>query len=247
MQDIYKVIVSIVTKTHTSETVGSKQLDLYKRRSKKIRLIWCKAVCDILDNFYIKKINDLGCNYFQLFKEMYLRKLKYDYFGYDADQKFINIGLDYLAKLKGLNKNKIKRETRRGSAQINNLSFNYIVSNIEKDNLRNCDCTILSAILEHVDRPNIVLKKVFKTTKKIIILRTFVDLKAQEGIQIKSVKKPYNIRKFSFNFLKKIFFKNGFRIYFILDEATEFSKKTLYVNNGLKFSRNHYICLGIRK
>jgi SAM-dependent methyltransferase len=235
--------MSLVSKTQTSETVGSKQLDLYKHRSKKIRLIWCKAVCDIIDNFDIQKINDLGCNYFQLFKEIYLRKSKYDYFGYDLDQKFINIGLDYLAKLKSFNKNKNKDE----KIQINNLSFNYKISNIEKDNFRNCDCTVLSAVLEHVDRTNIILKKVFKTTKKLIILRTFVDLKAQEAIQIKSVKKPYNIRNFSFNFLKKIFLKNGFSLYFILDEATKFSKKTLYVNNSLKKARNHYICLGIRK
>jgi SAM-dependent methyltransferase len=234
--------MSLVSKTHTSETVGSKQLDLYKYRSKKIRLIWCKTVCDIIDNFDIYKINDLGCNYFQLFKEMYLRKSKYDYFGYDLDQKFINIGLDYLAKLKSFNKNK-----KNEKIQINNLSFNYKISNIEKDNFRNCDCTVLSSTLEHVDRTNIILKKVFKTTKKLIILRTFVDLKAQEAIQIKSVKKPYNIRKFSFNFLKKIYLKNGFSLYFILDEATKFSKKTLYVNNSLKKTRNHYICLGIRK
>ena len=240
-------MVSLVTKTHTSGTIGPKQLDLYKHRIKKVRLIWCKAVCDILDNFDIKKINDLGCNYFQLFKELYLRKSKYNYLGYDQDQKFINIGLDYFIKLKSFNKNKKKGKDRGGVVQINNLSFNYKVSNIEKDNFRNCDCTVLSAVLEHVDRPNIILRKVFKTTKKIIVLRTFVDLKAQEAIQVKGVKKPYNIRKFSFNYLKKIFFKNGFCLYFILDEATKFSKKTLYVNNSGKKLRNHYICLGIRK
>jgi hypothetical protein len=173
---------------------------------------------------------------------MYLRKSKYDYFGYDLDQKFINIGLDYFAKLKSFNKNK-----KNEKIQINNLSFNYKVSNIEKNNFRNCDCTVLSAVLEHVDRPNIILRKVFKTTKKIIVLRTFADLKAQEAIQIKGVKKPYNIRTFSFNYLKRIFLKNGFCLYFILDEATKFSKKTLLVNNSLKKSRNHYICLGIRK
>ena len=71
-----------------------------------------QSCCDIIDNFDIQKINDLGCNYFQLFKEMYLRKSKYDYFGYDLDQKFINIGLDYLAKLKNFNKKK-RREMRR--------------------------------------------------------------------------------------------------------------------------------------
>lgn len=236
-------MASLVTKTHTSETVGSKQLDLYRHRCKKVRLTWCKSVCDILDNFDIKKINDLGCNYFQLFKEMYLRKSKYDYFGYDLDWKFINIGLDYFAQLNIFNKNKNKNK----KIKINNLYFNYKVSNIEKDNLRNCDCTILSAVLEHVDRPRDILRKIFKTTKKIIILRTFVDSKAEEAIQVKGVKKPYNIRKFSFNYLKKFFLKNGFFLYFVLDEATKFSKKNLYVNNNLKKQRNFYICLGIRK
>ena len=43
-----------------------------------------------------------------------------------------------------------------GGGQINNLSFNYKVSNIEKDYLRHCDCTVLSAVLEHVDKPNII-------------------------------------------------------------------------------------------
>jgi hypothetical protein len=104
----------------------------------------------------------------------------------------------------------------------------------------------LSAVLEHVDKPNIILRKVFKTTKKIIVLRTFVDLKSQEAVEVES-KKPYNIRRFSFDYLKKIFFKNGFCLYFILDEATKFLKKTLYVNNNFKKSRNFYICLGIRK
>jgi len=134
-----------------------------------------------------------------------------------------------------------------GGGQINNLSFNYKVSNIEKDYLRHCDCTVLSAVLEHVDKPNIILRKVFKTTKKIIVLRTFVDLKSQETVEVERVKKPYNIRRFSFNYLKKFFLKNGFCLYFILDEATKFSKKTLYVNNNFKKSRNFYICLGIRK
>ena len=195
--------MSLVTKTHTSKTIGPKQLDLYKHRCKNVRLTWCKVVCSILDNFDIKKINDLGCNYFQLFKEMYLRKSKYDYFGYDADQEFINIGLNYLSKLKSFNKIKKKR---KDGGQINNLSFNYKVLNIEKDYLRHCDCTVLSAVLEHVDKPNIILRKVFKTTKKIIVLRTFVDLKSQEAVEVERVKKPYNIGRFSFDYLKKNFF-----------------------------------------
>jgi SAM-dependent methyltransferase len=236
--------MSLITKTHSSDVGGFKQLKLYKYRSRKVRLTWCKIACDLIANFDIKKINDLGCNYFQLFKEIYLRKLKYDYFGYDLDPKFINIGLNYVTKLKNFEKFN-KKKVRM--TQTNNLSFNYKVSNIEKDNLRKCDCSVLSATLEHVDNANRVLGNVFKTTKKIIILRTFVDIKAEEAIQKKGYKKPYNIRKFSFIFLEKIFLKNGFNLYFILDKATNFSKKTFYVNGSIKNARNHYICFGIKK
>jgi hypothetical protein len=105
----------------------------------------------------------------------------------------------------------------------------------------------LSAILEHSDFPNSVLKNVFRTTKKIIILRTFVDTTEQNAIQIKNVKKPYNIRRFSFKILKNIFLKNGFKLSFILDEATMYSTKSLYVNNNKKNQRKFYICLGYRK
>ena len=130
---------------------------------------------------------------------------------------------------------------------LNRQIFNYKICNVENANLRICDCSVLSAILEHSDFPNSVLKNVFKTTKKIIILRTFVDTTEQNAIQIKNVKKPYNIRRFSFKILKNIFLKNGFKLSFILDEATMYSTKSLYVNNNKKNQRKFYICLGYRK
>jgi hypothetical protein len=92
------------SKTYTSKTHGSKQIKLYKYRSRKVRLEWCKAVLDIIKYFDVKKINDLGCNYFQLFKEIQARKIKYDYFGYDLDKNFVQIGLDYLIKSKLIKK-----------------------------------------------------------------------------------------------------------------------------------------------
>ena len=239
------------TKSHNSKTVGSKQLKLYKYRANNIRLTWCKAVLDIIKKFNVKKINDLGCNYFQLFKEMYLRKSKYDYFGYDADQKFINIGLDYLVKLKTFKKfkNKLlqKNNQKKVRLSFNGLKFNYEILNVEKEKLRTCDCSVLSAILEHTDYPYKVLQNVFKTTRKIIILRTFVDINEQNAIQVKNVKQPYNIRRFGFNSLKKIFSKNGFDLNFILDEATKFSTKSLYVNNNIKNQRKFYIGFAVKK
>lgn len=192
-----------------SETYGPKQLRLYKFRSRNIRLTWCKTVLDIIKNFNIKSINDLGCNYFQLFKEIHIRELKYDYLGYDLDKKFIKIGVNYLLKLKTFKKfkNKLLLPKNRKKHAIHlwrgRAKFNYEILNVENEKLRICDCSVLSAILEHVNYPNKVLRNVFKTTKKIIILRTFIDVNKQNAIQIKNVKKPFYIRNFSFNSLKK--------------------------------------------
>jgi SAM-dependent methyltransferase len=239
------------TKSHNSKTVGSKQLKLYKYRANNIRLTWCKAVLDIIKNFNVTKINDLGCNYFQLFKEIQLRKLKYNYFGYDFDKEFIKIGLNYLLKLKTFKKfkNKLlqKNNQKKVRLSFNGLKFNYEILNVEKEKLRTCDCSVLSAILEHTDYPYKVLQNVFKTTRKIIILRTFVDINEQNAIQVKNVKQPYNIRRFGFNSLKKIFSKNGFDLNFILDEATKFSTKSLYVNNNIKNQRKFYIGFAVKK
>jgi SAM-dependent methyltransferase len=243
---MFKNNKNYISKTHNSKTFGFKSLKLYTYRANNVDLTWCKAILDIIKNFNIKKINDLGCNYFQLFKEMNLRKLKYDYMGYDIDKEFIKIGLNYLTKIKK-SKNKLFKANREIALSFNELKFNYKIANVEKDKLRICDCSVLSAILEHVDYPYKVLKNCIKTTKKIIIMRTFVDMKQQNAIQVKNVNQSYNINRFSFNSLKKIFSKNGFDVNFILDEATAFSTKSIYVNNDLNNQRKFYICLAVRK
>ena len=86
--------------TYTSETVGRRILNLYKHRLNNVRLTWCQQVLNILKNFSIGTINDLGCNYFQLYKEIKIRNLKYNYFGYDIDENFVNLGLKKFPELK---------------------------------------------------------------------------------------------------------------------------------------------------
>ena len=86
--------------THSSKTRGKKELDLYSYRAAKVRLEWCKQILSLIKKFKIKSINDLGCNYFQLYKEIYYQKLRYSYFGYDIDKKFVSIGLKYFPSMK---------------------------------------------------------------------------------------------------------------------------------------------------
>jgi len=71
-------------KTFTSKTHGLKDIIFYNKRLKTLRLTWCKQICDLIENIYPQKkikINDIGCCYFQLYKEIKLRKLNYNYYG----------------------------------------------------------------------------------------------------------------------------------------------------------------------
>ena len=86
--------------THTAKTHGLADILLYKKRLEKTRLTWPQQILDLVEPYNIKKVNDLGCNYFQLYKEMKIRKLRYDYFGYDLEPQFVDIGLKTFVNLK---------------------------------------------------------------------------------------------------------------------------------------------------
>ena len=70
-------------------------------------------------NFNVNSINDLGCNYFQLYKEIKLKKLKYKYYGYDADKNFLELGLKKFLELK----KKLECEYRKFQIKKNRLFY----------------------------------------------------------------------------------------------------------------------------
>ena len=104
---------------------GQKLFKQYKYRLENVDLIWVNQVVELIQFFKIRTINDLGCNYFQFYKGLKNKyKNKYDYYGYDVEEKFIKLGLSKFPELL----NKYKR------------------CNIQKDFIRKCDCSIASAI-----------------------------------------------------------------------------------------------------
>ena len=56
------------------EAEGANQLKVYKYRIDNVNLTWVKQVIEILKIFKIKKINDIGCNYFQFYKGLKIKK-----------------------------------------------------------------------------------------------------------------------------------------------------------------------------
>ena len=191
---------------HTSKTFGDKQLGFYKNRLENIRLTWCQQVLEIIRklNYLNPKINDLGCNYFQFYKEIKIKKYRCDYFGYDIDRNFVNLGLAKFPELKKKHK----------------------ITNIENTSLRKSDISIISDTLEVTERPEKIIKNIISSTKKIIILRTF--LSSKEKVQIvknnKFLNVPYFINCFSYNMIIEYFIKNNFFPQIYPDFATNLSQ-----------------------
>ena len=62
----------------SSKTFDASHIKIYEKRAKQVRLKWCSQVASIMKKKNPSenvKINDLGCNYFQLYKELKLQKL----------------------------------------------------------------------------------------------------------------------------------------------------------------------------
>ncbi len=211
---------------HTSKTFGLKQLDFYKYRLENVRLTWCQQVFEIIKKkkFLNPKINDLGCNYFQFYKEIKINKYKCDYFGYDIDKKFLNLGLVKFPELKK----------------------KYKITNIENTNLRKTDISIISDTLEVTEKPEKILKNIISSTKKVIILRTF--LSTEEKVQIvknnKFLNVPYFINCFSYNMIIDYFIRNNFFPQIYPDLATNLSQVNEIFPN---VSRQFYIIVFTKK
>ena len=86
--------------THPSKIIKN-QIAVYEKRLNTVNLTWCNQVIDFIQNYKINSINDIGCNYFQFYKEIKRQNIEncYDYFGYDIDEHFIKLGLKYFPEL----------------------------------------------------------------------------------------------------------------------------------------------------
>ncbi len=199
---------------------GANQLKVYKYRIDNVNLTWVNQVIEILKIFKIKKINDIGCNYFQFYKGLKIKK-KYNYFGYDFEEKFIKLGLKKFPE----------------------LSKSYKVGDVTKINLRKCDCSIASAIVGHVKQPYKLIEKICKSSKKVVVVRTYLGTKDETLIK-KNSKNPYYFNQLSKDKIKKTFKIFGFNSMIILDEATNFSNTFKIINQIHK--RKMYIILAIK-
>ena len=132
-------------------------------------------------------INDIGCNYGQVYKEIKRKGLidKLIYRGYGIDPNFLEIG-------------------RKNYPEI---SDSLECFNIELSVPPHCDITIFSATFEHLDDPKDALRKILLTTSKDLYLRTMVGSSNIEFTQsdTRFSSAPYNINQFNLFELSQIF------------------------------------------
>ena len=149
--------------THTSDHFSKKQFSIYKKRLNDVNLTWCNQVLDFIETTFLTNINsikDIGCNYFQFYKELKLRKLNFKYLGYDIDVRFVKLGLTKFPELKK----------------------KYIIGNCENIKLLKTDFSVMSAILEHSENPIKLLDNVISSTKKTVCIRTYLGIKSHRVI-----------------------------------------------------------------
>lgn len=211
--------------THSSKTINN--IDFYENRLNNVDLIWCNQIVSYIENnFNFKiKLNDIGCMYGQLYKEISKRNLcdLIDYAGYDLDPKYIELGQKYYPELK------------------NKLS----ILDIDENSPEKANITVCSAVYEHLDSPEIALENLFKCTEDLLILRTMVGSKNIffEQKDQKFVDQPYNINQFDLFDIASKFLDSGYNFELLPDHATNFSqKKELWKDS--KVFRQIYILIG---
>jgi len=214
--------------THTSTTHND--IEFYEDRLKNVDLIWCNQIITLIKNNFKQKLklNDIGCMYGQLYKEISNRNLSdiYDYKGYDLDPEYIKLGIKYYPEL------------------IDKLS----ILDIKKKSPRKANITVCSATFEHLDSPEHALKNLFMCTKDLLILRTMVGSKniSFEQNDKKNADNPYNINQFNLYDIASKFLDNGFNFELITDIATNNSKK-YEVGQGSGVIRQMFILIGKKK
>ena len=94
-----------------------------------------------------------------------------------------------------------------------------------------CDISVISATLEHIEDYEYFLKNIFESTKLFVILRTFIGEESLEDYCLKpGASHSYLIRQFMFEDLKDKSFNLDWEYEVIQDKATESKEKEGLLN-----------------
>jgi hypothetical protein len=206
------------------DTQNSKYLDLIGYRIANESLTWIDQFLDYVNLFTLKinciDIKDVGCQAFQVYKQLTDRKIKLNYFGYEIEQKYVDIGLSFFPEL------------------IENI---FVHDFMTSSDILKTDISVCSATIEHINNWKSFLKILLLSTNKYAYIRTFLaDEEIKSTCKTENSLSSYIIWQFSFNEFINEIKKYGFRVEIIIDKYTNSLPKKLNVYPPETF-RSFYI------
>jgi SAM-dependent methyltransferase len=188
-------------------TQNKDYLDLSIKRLDEPPLIWVSQFTDIINakiktiDTPILKINDIGCNVGHFYRNISQIESRVDYTGFDISQTYLDIAHDHFPEA------------------------NFILEDVggsEFDkNKYNCDISIISATLEHIEHYEAFLENIFQSTNELVLIRTFIGNESRKDYCLKpGANQSYLIRQFKLAELKDKSFNSSWNCEEIQDLAT---------------------------
>jgi SAM-dependent methyltransferase len=188
-------------------TQNEDYLDLSIKRLNEPALIWVSQFTHII-NSKIKsfdktelKINDIGCNVGHFYRNITQINSKVVYTGFDISKTYLDIAHSHFPEA-----NFILEDI--GSRKFDKSKYN-------------CDVSIISATLEHIEDYEVFLENIFQSTNDLVLIRTFIGNESRKDYCLKpGANQSYLIRQFKLAELKDKSFNSSWNCAEIEDLAT---------------------------
>jgi SAM-dependent methyltransferase len=189
------------------QTQNRDYLDLSIKRLNEPALIWVSQFTDIINSKLksIKKselkINDIGCNVGHFYRNINQINSEVDYTGFDISKTYLDIAHNHFPE--------------------GNFILEDIGSSKFDKNKYNCDVSIISATLEHIEDYEVFLENIFQSTNDLVLIRTFIGNESRKDYCLKpGANQSYLIRQFKLADLKDKSFNSSWNCDEIEDKAT---------------------------
>ena len=187
-------------------TQNDEYLKLSSQRLSEPPLIWVNQFTQLINDFigdhkgkYV--INDIGCNVGHFARNVELINADIAYRGVDISKTYLEIAKHHFPKLDFFVEDFAQKE-------LNISQFN-------------CDISVVSATLEHIDDYEQFLSNIFKTTRQMVLIRTFIGETSEMDYCLKEgATQSYLIRQFVLSDLVNKSFNKDWLFEEIIDEAT---------------------------
>ena len=164
-------------------TQNKDYLDLSIKRLNEPALIWVSQFTDIINSKMKSfdklalKINDIGCNVGHFYRNINEINSKVNYAGFDISKTYLDIAQSHFPEASFIQEDV-------GSSKFDNNKYN-------------CDISVISATLEHIEDYEVFLENVFQSTNDLVLIRTFIGNESRKDYCLKpGANQSYLIRQF---------------------------------------------------